>query len=255
MRAACFRRTSASGCTSCGRRLRAVATGTAAAQAASTSSGRTASGERRGDRDSRAGDSVQLGQGEVAGCPHAGRACARTRGSRRSSARTCWRAACRPTWPGRSSCKPHDVAEHSQQQALMWSKILPFVLFIWALTGAFYPAVDLCAGEKERGTLETLLSSPALRTEIVWGKLLTVMTFSAATAAVEPGEPGLHGPLRHLAVADDADGGRLAKVWICRRSRRRCGWWWRWCRCRRCSARCAWRARRSPAAPRKASTT
>ncbi len=77
---------------------------------------------------------------------------------------------------------PHDVAEKRQHQALMWSKILPFVLFIWALTGAFYPAVDLCAGEKERGTLETLLSSPALRTEIVWGKLLTVMTFSVATA-------------------------------------------------------------------------
>src|SRR3954453_2943302 len=80
--------------------------------------------------------------------------------------------------------EPHDVAEKHQQQALLWSKILPFVLFIWALTGAFYPAVDLCAGEKERGTLETLLSSPALRTEIVWGKLLTVMTFSTATAVL-----------------------------------------------------------------------
>ena len=78
--------------------------------------------------------------------------------------------------------KPHDIAERRQQEAVLWSKILPFVLFIWALTGAFYPAVDLCAGEKERGTLETLLSSPALRTEIVWGKLLTVMTFSSATA-------------------------------------------------------------------------
>jgi sodium transport system permease protein len=79
---------------------------------------------------------------------------------------------------------PHDVAEHRQHQALMWSKILPFVLFIWALTGAFYPAVDLCAGEKERGTLETLLSSPARRTEIVLGKLFTVMTFSIATATL-----------------------------------------------------------------------
>ncbi|MCI0492404.1 MAG: CPBP family glutamic-type intramembrane protease [Planctomycetes bacterium] len=78
--------------------------------------------------------------------------------------------------------KPLDIAEQRQQEAVLWSKILPFVLFIWALTGAFYPAVDLCAGEKERGTLETLLSSPALRTEIVWGKLLTVMTFSSATA-------------------------------------------------------------------------
>src|SRR3954469_4035367 len=80
--------------------------------------------------------------------------------------------------------EPHDIAEKHQQQALLWSKILPFVLFIWALTGAFYPAVDLCAGEKERGTLETLLSSPARRIEIVWGKLLTVMTFSTATAVL-----------------------------------------------------------------------
>src|SRR5262249_694236 len=54
-----------------------------------------------------------------------------------------------------------DVAEAQQRQAAMWSKILPFVLLLWALTGAFYPAIDLCAGEKERGTLETLLCSPA----------------------------------------------------------------------------------------------
>ena len=40
------------------------------------------------------------------------------------------------------------------------------------------------AGEKERGTLETLLSSPAERSEIVLGKLLTVMAFSMATAAL-----------------------------------------------------------------------
>lgn len=78
--------------------------------------------------------------------------------------------------------KSLDVAEPRQQEAAVWAKIVPFVLFIWALTGAFYPAVDLCAGEKERGTLETLLSSPALRSEIVWGKLLTIMTFSVATA-------------------------------------------------------------------------
>ena len=77
---------------------------------------------------------------------------------------------------------PHDVAELRQQRALMWSKVLPFVLFIWALTGAFYPAVDLCAGEKERGTMETLLISPARREEIVWGKFLTIWVFSGATA-------------------------------------------------------------------------
>jgi sodium transport system permease protein len=78
--------------------------------------------------------------------------------------------------------KQIDVSRTVRRRAALWSKILPFVVMIWALTGAFYPAIDLCAGEKERGTLETLLSSPAARSEIVWGKLLTVMTFSMATS-------------------------------------------------------------------------
>lgn len=77
-----------------------------------------------------------------------------------------------------------DLAQGAIRRAAVWAKILPFVVFVWALTGAFYPAVDLCAGEKERGTLETLLSSPASRAEIVWGKLLTVMIFSIATAVL-----------------------------------------------------------------------
>ncbi|MHB8957212.1 MAG: ABC transporter permease subunit/CPBP intramembrane protease [Pirellulaceae bacterium] len=75
-----------------------------------------------------------------------------------------------------------DVSKEVSRRAAFWSKVLPFVVFVWALTGAFYPAVDLCAGEKERGTLETLLSSPAERSEIVMGKLLTIMGFSAATS-------------------------------------------------------------------------
>jgi sodium transport system permease protein len=77
-----------------------------------------------------------------------------------------------------------DVSQPGRRRAAIWSKILPFILMIWALTGAFYPAVDLCAGEKERGTLETLLTSPAARGEIVYGKLLTVMVFSMSTAVL-----------------------------------------------------------------------
>lgn len=77
-----------------------------------------------------------------------------------------------------------DVAPQETKQALVWSKLLPLIMLVWALTGAFYPAIDLCAGEKERGTLETLLSSPASRREIVWGKLLTVMSFSVGTAVL-----------------------------------------------------------------------
>ena len=75
-----------------------------------------------------------------------------------------------------------DVADKVGKQAAAWSKILPFIIMIWSLTGAFYPAIDLRAGEKERGTFETLLSSPAERSEIAIGKLLTVMTFSMATS-------------------------------------------------------------------------
>jgi sodium transport system permease protein len=75
-----------------------------------------------------------------------------------------------------------DTSPLSVRRAMLWSKILPFVMLVWALTGAFYPAIDLCAGEKERGTLETLLSSPARRNEIVWGKLLTVAVFSIGSA-------------------------------------------------------------------------
>ncbi len=75
-----------------------------------------------------------------------------------------------------------ELAGAQQKEAANWSKILPMMLILWALTGAFYPAIDLCAGEKERGTLETLLCSPAEREEIVTGKMLTVMLFSLLTS-------------------------------------------------------------------------
>lgn len=78
--------------------------------------------------------------------------------------------------------KQNDTSETSLRRSMLWAKILPFIMLVWALTGAFYPAIDLCAGEKERGTLETLLSSPARRREIVWGKLFTVVTFSIMSA-------------------------------------------------------------------------
>src|SRR5260221_9155026 len=64
----------------------------------------------------------------------------------------------------------------------LMGKLFPFMLVLWSLAGALYPAVDLCAGEKERGTMETLLISPAGREEIVLGKFLTVWVFSGGTA-------------------------------------------------------------------------
>ena len=83
--------------------------------------------------------------------------------------------------------KDVDLSPERTREAAFWSKMLPFIMLVWAMTGAFYPAIDLVAGEKERGTLETLLCSPALRSEIVWGKLGAVASFSMLTAILNAG--------------------------------------------------------------------
>jgi sodium transport system permease protein len=54
--------------------------------------------------------------------------------------------------------------------------IIPYFIIFLCLMGAMYPAMDLTAGEKERGTMETLLCCPASRTDIVLGKFLMVLT-------------------------------------------------------------------------------
>jgi sodium transport system permease protein len=71
------------------------------------------------------------------------------------------------------------------------AKILPVILIMWSLAGALYPAIDLCAGEKERGTMETLLITPASRNEIVYGKFLTIWVFSASTALLNLASMGV----------------------------------------------------------------
>ena len=60
--------------------------------------------------------------------------------------------------------------------------ILPYLIIIMCFMGAMYPAIDLAAGEKERGTLETLLVSPASRSEFVIGKYLVVLTTGIVAA-------------------------------------------------------------------------
>jgi sodium transport system permease protein len=58
---------------------------------------------------------------------------------------------------------------------------IPYIIVILCFTGAMYPAMDLTAGEKERGTMETLLCSPVNRINIVLGKFLMVLTASITT--------------------------------------------------------------------------
>ena len=60
---------------------------------------------------------------------------------------------------------------------------LPYMFILYCFMGAMYPALDLGAGEKERGTIETLLTSPAGRMEILLGKL-GVISLSGFLSAI-----------------------------------------------------------------------
>jgi sodium transport system permease protein len=56
--------------------------------------------------------------------------------------------------------------------------VIPYIIIMMCLAGSIYSAVDLTAGEKERGTMETLLCSPVARVNLVVGKCLMVLTVS-----------------------------------------------------------------------------
>jgi sodium transport system permease protein len=68
---------------------------------------------------------------------------------------------------------------------------IPYIIIILCFTGAMYPAIDLTAGEKERGTMETLLCSPVHRVNIALGKFLMVVTGSLATITLSLTSMGL----------------------------------------------------------------
>ncbi len=66
------------------------------------------------------------------------------------------------------------VAEDKDEGALVLSLMLPMLLVVMSVLGAFFPAVDLTAGEKERGTAETTMLLPVPRTGVHLGKILAV---------------------------------------------------------------------------------
>lgn len=61
---------------------------------------------------------------------------------------------------------------------------LPYIFIILCFIGCMYPALDLISGEKERGTLETLLTVPAARLHILVGKMLVIALMGLAAALV-----------------------------------------------------------------------
>ncbi len=98
-----------------------------------------------------------------------------------------------------------DLASDRGRWARAFGGLLAMMIVLMALTGAFYPAVDIVAGEKERGTLETLLLSGAGRTELVLGKYLAVATVSLCAAVLNLGS--LAASLSQLASLAASAGG------------------------------------------------
>jgi sodium transport system permease protein len=76
----------------------------------------------------------------------------------------------------------HSTADKREQMGALVGGMLPYILLMVCLMAAMYPAIDTGAGEKERGTLETLLLAPVSRTAIVLAKFLMLFTIGLTSA-------------------------------------------------------------------------
>jgi sodium transport system permease protein len=87
--------------------------------------------------------------------------------------------------------KADDVAPPLRQGGWLLGQVLPMLICLLMIGATFYPAIDLTAGEKERGTLQTLLTAPISPTAIVVGKYMTVVCLGMLTALVNLSAIGL----------------------------------------------------------------
>jgi sodium transport system permease protein len=76
-----------------------------------------------------------------------------------------------------------DTASAAQRGKRVLAAVLPMILLLMLGLGTFYAALDVVVGERERGTLETILTSPLRRAEVLVGKYLFVV-LASVTALV-----------------------------------------------------------------------
>jgi sodium transport system permease protein len=76
-----------------------------------------------------------------------------------------------------------NCASHKKMIGQLAGGILPYIFIAFGFIGCMYPAIDLFTGEKERGTIETLLTTPVSRWEILVGKMLVIVTSGMLAAS------------------------------------------------------------------------
>jgi sodium transport system permease protein len=77
-----------------------------------------------------------------------------------------------------------NIVDEKKQDGKILGMLLPFLINIMLFAGAMGLGVDAITGEKERGTLSSMLVSPIKRGEIVFGKLISLAILSSISAAV-----------------------------------------------------------------------
>ncbi len=95
----------------------------------------------------------------------------------------------------------HNVASNMEMIGKLAGGMLPYIFIAFAFLGCMYPAIDLFTGEKERGTMETLLTTPVPRWKILIGKMGVVVCSGllASTCALL----GLYFAIEVLHVVDN----------------------------------------------------
>ena len=80
--------------------------------------------------------------------------------------------------------KLKDQSSNESSMGSLLGSFIPFLLITGIMTGCMYPAIDITAGEKERGTLETLLTLPIGNLELIISKFLSVATISIVSVFI-----------------------------------------------------------------------
>ncbi len=77
-----------------------------------------------------------------------------------------------------------NIAAPKKMAGFFWGSMIGYFVVLLMFSGGMYPAIDMTAGEKERRTLEVILSAPTGRDEIILGKILATTTAVFITAAL-----------------------------------------------------------------------